>query len=83
MTLQPICTAPRDGTVIDIWVRGKRVANVRFAYVYKNGLPQPDDFYSGWEHADRPWSGMGGGYPPMVEGRKEATHWAPIEEIEE
>ena len=74
---QPIATAPKDGTLIDIWIGGQRTADVKWCLPYQsyNNKQRPPSFcqygvvdydgIEGWEELYQEWS-----VPP--------THWMPI-----
>ena len=72
----PIESAPKDGTIIDLWVGGHRIPNCSWDEFAPN---QSTNFEidGAWVHHRfdipvdwRPWSGgYGGEYPP------DPTHW--------
>lgn len=79
---QPIETAPKDGTVIDLWVRfpdgtGKRVPD---GFWDENGYdfgPNRCDGKPGWAAANMGYDGCDG-YADEPEDGQFATHWMPL-----
>lgn len=74
---QPIETAPKDGTMIDVWNRGygRRIPNVcwreqdkgitgEMGWALSAGTCGPDDFFERWQYLE-------------VE---DVTHWMPLPE---
>ena len=72
---RPIETAPRDGTVIDVWVDGRRYADVSWCQNYRNGKPI-DSVWNGWAKDGT----SGQSYTPNLIPSG-ATHWAPILQV--
>lgn len=69
---QPIETAPKDGTVVDVLVNGKRVPDAYWSFSKNaDGVPQETAFDC-WAKVGQ-FAGMGGVYPVGVGG--EPTHW--------
>lgn len=79
---QPIETAPKDGTVIDLWVcystgEGFRATD---AYWCEQGFdygPDRCDGKPGWAAAHMGWDGAEGYADNPADGDV-ATHWMPI-----
>lgn len=49
---QPIATAPKDGTIIDVWTGddgGGRLADVRWVNEPRKNIPHPDCVVDGWK----------------------------------
>ena len=74
---QPIETAPRDGTEIDVWVDGHRVCNVHWSFSRSGttGEPIDDPAWDGWA-VD---GASGQSYTPNYV-RGTPTHWMPLPE---
>jgi len=62
---QPIETAPKDGSEIDLWANGRRRANCRWGvFRWHNGKPQDEPCW--------------GPYMMGEEGPLQPTHWQPL-----
>lgn len=63
---QPIETAPRDGTIIDIWANGERITDCKWI---------SDDFYCFEDHGDYEsyWDWF-----KVSEWHGNPTHWMPV-----
>lgn len=75
---QPIESAPKDGTVIDLWLaEGRRATDAYWSFSRDGATGErlPETAYDCWAYV-RGSSGMGGAYPAGVDGK--ATHWMPI-----
>jgi len=79
MKWQPIETAPRDGTKIDVFMDGKRFTDVFWDYSYyidSEGLKVVDDYWKGWRKDGE--TGMS--YTPnyLDNMGKAVSHWMPL-----
>lgn len=70
---QPIETAPKDGTVIDLWVNGRRRA---CCYWDAFDYDEPDDECDGWRQSYAECVPGLGGFE-LGENEK-PTHWMPL-----
>ena len=73
---QPIETAPRDGTVIDLWAEGFRFADCMW------GKPEHCCGEAGW-HCDSEWHGQEPGWVVTADNAflwtdYEPPHWMPL-----
>ena len=70
MIWQPIDTAPKDGTVIDVWGHGRRYPGVRWTHWI-----EPE--FQNWE-IEQPYDALGGAHwdLPLIS----PTHWMPLPE---
>lgn len=66
---QTMDTAPRDGTVIDVWARDRRGSERRITDVHWGTMTD----WTGVEFEG--WSGM---YPRYWSDRHEPLHWMPV-----
>lgn len=69
---QPIATAPKDGTVVDILVNGERVPDAYWSFSKNADGSLHETAYDFWAKKGQ-YAGMGGVYPVGVGG--EPTHW--------
>lgn len=71
MSWLPIETAPKDGTVIDMWTRaGNRCVNVRWVFEPREGVAHASCIMDGWKHpGDEPWGCL---------TEDQFTHWQPL-----
>lgn len=72
-TWQPIETAPKDGTMIDLWSNGRRVTDSFW------GKPDHSCGEMG-EYCDSDWHGAGPGWVDTMFGEfleEKPTHWMP------
>ena len=77
-TWQPIETAPRDGTVIDLWVDGRRETDASWSFSRNAaGEAIADPAWDGWES---PGYRTAGPYPSYIPNQRAATHWMPLSE---
>lgn len=73
---QPIATAPKDGTVIDVWVEGSRWPNVAW------GKPDHCCGEAG-QYCDSEWHGAAPGwfcttFNLFLDDEEPPTHWMPL-----
>lgn len=76
---QPIETAPKDGTAIDVWAGGKRCPDVYWSHSVNADTGEPiSSPYDCWAYKGQ-YVGIGGVYPKGL-GIHEPTHWMPLPE---
>jgi hypothetical protein len=87
MDWQPIETAPKDGTLIDIWIAGEggntRVADVYWGeYTVWDRYPFSSHGEQGWvlEEPSENWGVCHNNAENSLAGRGRATHWMPLPE---
>lgn len=72
---QPIATAPKDGSIVDLWVNKRRRSNCYWTFTQDHtGNRLPDGPFDGWccdESKPAP-SGFNP-YPNLISGKP--THW--------
>lgn len=75
---QPIETGPRDGTVVDLWVKGKRMADCYWSFARNDKGKRVDDpVWDGWCcDTGKPGPSGFNPYPNLINGKP--THWRPV-----
>ncbi len=81
MDWQPIETAPKDGSVIDLWVTcqsdARRVPDAYWSHEGFQYGPVRQDGKPGWAAANMGYDGCDG-YADDPEDGQRATHWMPL-----
>jgi hypothetical protein len=72
MSWQPIETAPKDGTFIDLWNKkaGARIVNVRWVVEPRDRFAHPTCIMDGWKTSrEGPWGCL---------SPDQFSHWMPL-----
>jgi hypothetical protein len=79
---QDIATAPKDGTLIDLWSpRLGRMVNCRWIRLRGSLHAEPDLEWTWWQSSEGGTSGMGPlsrQYPAEFRPDAQPTHWRPL-----
>jgi hypothetical protein len=73
---RPIATAPKDGTIIDLWYDGDRVADARWGKYRRATKDSPGQVleFEGWVY----WHGQYSGCDIDHYHPEKITHWMPL-----
>lgn len=75
-----ISSAPKDGTIIDLWMNGRRYTNVYWSFSRnQKGERLEDTIWDGWVQVEERKGLSGDPYPNYIDEKgKSATHWMLI-----
>lgn len=75
-----ISSAPKDGTIIDLWMNGRRYADVYWSFSRnQKGERLEDPIWDGWVQVEERKGLSGNSYPNYIDEKgKSATHWMLI-----